>query len=310
MKKILFGFLVVLSSCIGENADVDSVGQEIMQVSIDMKEIEQEGIESRLVPNMSNGKYLWEANDTLGIFPNVGGQVEFPIASGYVGSSYAKFDGGGWALRSNHSYSAYYPFNFYNRNAKAIPVSYLGQVQDGDNSFAHMSNYLFLASAPMTAIGDALDFSLVHLGNMVELALTLPVAATYTSLDIYANSEIFPVNVTFNLHSSDLKQTNLKYANHLSLGLKNITTTTANQVVTVWMVFPVASDTAKTLTAVVTDINGRLYVADVYTSTGNPATVNFNRNKKRTLKASPVLTDGSKSVVEGWISDGTGFDWN
>ena len=310
MKKILLGLLVGLSSCVAEKTDIDSLGQEIMQVSVEMKAMELEGMESRLAYDTSTKKLLWELGDTLGIFPNVGGQVEFPIASNSVGTTYAKFDGGGWALRSNYSYSAYYPFNFYNRNVKAVPFSYMGQVQDGDNSVVHMGDYLFLASAPMTAQNGALDFNLGHLGNIIELALTLPVATTYTSLAVYTNSEIFPVNVTFNLQSSDLKQTNVKYANHLSLGLENITTTTANQVVTVWMVFPVASDTAKTLTAVVTDIHGRLYVADVYTSTGNPATVNFNRNKKRTLKASPVLTDGSKSVVEGWINEGVGFDWN
>lgn len=310
MKKILLGLLVGLSSCVAEKTDMDLVGQEIMQVSVEMKAMELEGMESRLAYETSTKKYLWEQGDTLGVFPNVGGQVEFPIASSNLGTTSAQFDGGGWALRSNYSYSAYYPFNFYNRNVKAVPFSYVGQVQDGDNSVAHMGDYLFLASAPMTAVDGALKFSLGHLGNIIELALTLPVATTYTLLDIYTNSEIFPVNVTFNLQSSDLKQTNVKYANHLSLGLENITTTTANQVVTVWMVFPVASDTAKTMTAVVTDIHGRLYVADVYTSTGNPATVNFNRNKKRTLKASPVLTDGSKSVVEGWINEGVGFDWN
>lgn len=307
MKKILLGLLVGFSSCVAENSDL---GQEIMEVSMEIKEVELDGAESRLAYETSTKQYLWEANDTLGIFPNTGGQVEFPINPNNVGTTHAKFDGGGWALKSNYSYSAYYPFNFYNRNAKAIPVSYLGQVQDGNNSVAHMGDYLFLASAPMKAVDGALDFSLGHLANITELALTMPVPATYTSLSVYTDSEIFPVNVTYNLHSSDLKQTNVKYANHLSLGLKNITTTSANQVVTVWIVFPVVADTSKALKVVVTDANGRLYAADVCTTAGGRATVYFNRNKKRTLKASPVLTDGSISTVEGWINNGTSFDWN
>ena len=307
MKKILLGLLVGFSSCVAENSDL---GQEIMEVSMEIKEVELDGAESRLAYETSTKQYLWEANDTLGVFPDAGGQVEFPINSDNVGTTYAKFDGGGWALRSNHTYSAYYPFNFYNRNAKAIPVSYMGQVQDGNNSGAHMGDYLFLASAPMKAVDGALDFSLGHLANITELALTMPVPATYTSLSVYTDSEIFPVNVTYNLHSSDLKQTNVKYANHLSLGLKNITTTSANQVVTVWIVFPVVADTSKALKVVVTDANGRLYAADVCTTAGGRATVYFNRNKKRTLKASPVLTDGSISTVEGWINNASGFDWN
>ena len=54
-------------------------------------------------------KVTWADADTIGIFPNQGGQVEFPIEAG-TESNQATFDGGGWALKSNSTYSAYYPY--------------------------------------------------------------------------------------------------------------------------------------------------------------------------------------------------------
>lgn len=301
MKKLWLALIAVLSACSADKTNNEALSeQEVRCVSVGIKDIENEGAESRVAYQSDTKKYLWEKNDTLGIFPNVGGQVEFPIDESNVGTSFAEFNGGGWALKANYYYSAYYPFNFYNRKVEAIPFSYLGQVQDGDASLAHLGDYLFMGASPTPVENGALTFDLGHLGNIIELSLTLPEAKTYTSLDVYTSSEIIPVKVNFNLKDSNLPQTSVEYSNRLSLGLKNIKTTSANQVVTVWMAFPVVSDAEKTLKAVVKDSQGYVYVADIYTSTGNPATVNFNRNKKRTLKASPVLTDGFTGGIEDW----------
>ena len=57
--------------------------------------------------------FNWAIGDTLGIFPNRGNQVEFPISAAQ-GTTSASFDGGGWALRNNASYAAYYPFSVWN----------------------------------------------------------------------------------------------------------------------------------------------------------------------------------------------------
>ena len=56
--------------------------------------------------------FNWAVGDTLGIFPNKGNQVEFPITE-VQGSTSATFDGGGWALRNDASYAAYYPFSVW-----------------------------------------------------------------------------------------------------------------------------------------------------------------------------------------------------
>ena len=51
---------------------------------------------------------VWSDKDTLGIFPTSGYQVPFPIES-QAGTKNAYFDGGGWGLMSDGTYSAYSP---------------------------------------------------------------------------------------------------------------------------------------------------------------------------------------------------------
>lgn len=305
MKKIGLALLVILSSCSAEK-ESSEMYQDVKQISVQIEEMVPEGSESRVLRN-DEGKFVWEKNDTLGIFPNVGGQVEFPIDAKFVGTSRAEFDGGGWALRNNYTYSAYCPFNFYNRNAQSIPVSYVVQTQNGNNSKSHLSDKIFMASPPVDVVDGGLTFQMKHLCTLTELTLTLPVVATYTSVDIYTSDEILPVEVAFNLKSAELTQTNIEYSNHYTVKLNNVKTTTKNEDVTVWFATPVVVDADKTLKAVVKDSQGYVYVADIITSSGNIATVNFKRANKRTLKASPILTDGFQGGIEDWVNDGQDY---
>lgn len=299
MRKIGVALIVVLSSCSVDKINNDFGGQDIKQISVNIEDIIEEGTGSRVIRE-NGGQFVWEANDTLGIFPNKGGQVEFPIDASNVGSSFAVFDGGGWALKSNYTYSAYCPFNFYNRDVKAIPFSYMKQVYDGQGTKGSLS-HLFMAAPPTIAENNSLTFNVKHLGTVTELTLTMPEATTYTSLDIYTSDKIFPVEVTFDLSSADLLQKNIKYSNHYSIELKNITTTTENEVVTVWFTTPVVVDKAKTLKVVVKDEKGNLYADDIRgVSSGNVAVVNFPRASKRSLKASPVQTTGIQAGIEDW----------
>ena len=302
MKKISLALIIVLSSCSVDKINNDSLYPEIKQISVNIEEMIEEGTGSRVIRD-DEGQFVWETNDTLGIFPSKGGQVEFPIEASYVGSSSAVFDGGGWALKSKYTYSAYCPFNFYNRNVKAVPFSYMNQVYDGKGTEVNMS-HLFMAAPPSIAENNSLTFKMKHLGTVTELKLTMPEPATYTSLEIYTSDKIFPVEVTFDLSSADLLQSNVKYSDRYSIKLENITTTVKDEHVTVWFTTPVVVDTEKTLKVMVEDEAGNLYSDDIRgSSSGNIAVVNFPRATKRTLKASPVLSNTSNTVtgsIENW----------
>lgn len=300
MKKILFLCLVGLCSC-ANNQDIAEISNDVVNdIEINILPLECD-VESRLLLT-TDYKRVWESNDTVGIFPNKGGQVEFPIAQENLGTTNAKFTGGGWGLKSGYTYSAYYPYNFYNRDATQIPFSYEGQVQNGSDTREHLSRFLLGVSQPSEVSNGALNFSMVHKAGIFTLTLTLPAAKTYTSLQLYADSEIIPIKKTFNILSPNEKVED--YSNCLTFGLENITTTTENQNVVIWMAFPSMSQSTKTLKAIVKDNNGYVYVGDVTRLNAKNGSFDFYldvvENKYYRLKASPVLSDGVSAGIEDW----------
>lgn len=314
MKKILFVFIVGLCSCANNQSIEEASDNEINSVEVSITPLEGD-VESRVLLDITDRLPKWQANDTIGIFPSKGGQVEFPVDANSVGTTKADFFGGGWALKAGYKYSAYYPFNFYNRNAQEIFFSYEGQVQDGHDTRDHMSNYTLMIASPTSATNGSLVFQMGYVGYFFRIGLTLPEAKTYTSLDLYADSEIIPVKKSYNLLAEKLTEKDVKFSNHFHVGLENITTTTANQEVRVWMAFPYMIAPGKTLKAVVKDSEGYVYVADVkrgdnlftFVSAEEDPKNGLARNSIYVLKASPVLTDGFSGGIEDWMSDGVDY---
>ena len=303
MKKILYFFLMGLCSC-SQNKEIIEVSEGVVEsVNVSIVPIEYD-VDSRLALSLnSNGfDYLWEDNDTIGVFPSKGGQVEFPITkeSG-VGTTFAKFNGGGWGLKGGYTYSAYYPYNFYNRDVLKIPFSYEGQVQDGSGSKKNLGRYLLSIAEPERVENGALNFKLMHVGCFFWLTLTMPEAGTFTSLDIYADSEIIPVKKTYDILSGDLSETIVDCSNCLHVDLKNITTSSNGEKVEIWVAFPTMSQSTKTLMALVTDSRGNKYKGEIVRSNGNPFYLELGRNKGYQVKASPLLTNsGVTGCIENW----------
>lgn len=308
MKKYLFASLLGLCSCTDNQVMTENQDDDVKSVGVRIAEIEGE-ISSRMEVT-DRMEYLWELTDTLGIFPSKGGQVEFPITEESVSNDrkYAFFTGGGWALKGGYSYSAYNPYNFYNRDATAIPFSYEGQVQTGTDNRKHLSAYTLLIAPPTTVQSGKIEFNLKNVGCLLRLDLTLPAAKTYKTLKLFADSEIIPVKKSFNILSSDISEKVISTSNHLTFGLKNITTTSANQQVRLWVSFPTMKQPSKTLKAVVTDSNGYVYVGDVLVSKdGSAFYLDLARNSGKGVKASPILTDGFHGGIEDWVNDGNDY---
>ena len=307
MKKYLFLSLLGLCSCTENQIANENLNEDVKSVGIRIAEIEEE-VSSRMEVT-DRMEYLWEFTDTLGIFPSKGGQVEFPITEESVSEDrkYAFFEGGGWALKGGYSYSAYNPYNFYNRDATAIPFSYEGQVQTGTDNRTHLSKYTLLIAPPTTVQSGKIEFNLKNVGCLLRLDLTLPEAKTYKSLKLYADSDIIPVKKTFNILTSDISEKVVSTSNHLTFGLDNITTTAPNQQIRLWISFPTMQQPNKTLKAVVTDSNGYVYVGSVFSNNGSEFYLDLARNKGKGVKASPVLTDGFQGGIEDWVNDGQDY---
>ena len=172
--------------------------------------------------SLSGGtNFVWSAADTAGVFPSTGAQVFFTMEAG-EGASSAPFDGGGWGLLASENYYSYYPFvgNIYLDRNK-IPVSYLGQVQVGASSSAHIGKCDFMYSKGELQ-GQDLSFRYHHMSCIIRANVTLP-AGTYTKLAVTAPSNLFVTKGWFNLMAETPAIVGTLYANQLGIDLESVT---------------------------------------------------------------------------------------
>ena len=179
----------------------------------------------------------WASGDTIGIFPNEGAQVEFPIED-ITDSHEATFDGGGWALRASSSYAAYYPFskeNYY-RDNQTIWLDYTGQTQTANGSISHLAQYDFQATnLTKTNSSGFLNFQFKHLGALLLFRLTVPKPGVYTSLTLSVPSCDFVKYACLDVSGSEYKITPRETSESVTLNLDNIQLTSANSVLTAYM---------------------------------------------------------------------------
>jgi len=158
----------------------------------------------------------WNDHDTLGIFPQAGLQIPFPISSkNAADASYAKFNGGDWCLKKNSYYAAYYPYTrraFLEETPGVVPVSYVGQKQIANNSTSLLGNFDFLATDFEKALPEVMEdgvvvdggyihFIMHHLGTIMRLEFKAPIAAHLKKITLTSTAEEFGNEVKFNLNS-------------------------------------------------------------------------------------------------------------
>jgi len=203
MKSKLFEWSVMTTllcalSCTGESVieEVDqgtASNQKTIEVVMPPVEEGDEREETRtnITPDM---QITWGANDTIGIFPDVGDQVHYAISGG-AGSMVATFTGGAWGLKDNRIYDAYFPYARVNSldadGRKKIPVSFYSQYQDGNNSTAHLGKYDYMAAkGEMTSAGKV-SLPMQHLVTFLQFNITLPKDASVASLYLYSEKNGF-----------------------------------------------------------------------------------------------------------------------
>lgn len=228
---------------------------------------------------------VWAEGDVLGIYPIGGDQVSFPLSDG-VGTTTAQFDGGSWALRGTYKYAAYYPFSTdcYTIDQTAIPVSYLGQVQTGNNSTAHLAAYDFMAAAgTQPSSNGSVDLQFNHVGCFLRMQLTMPNAGTYTSVSIETDGGSFTTQGTVNLAAATPALSATATSEKLTLGLNNVTTTEANQTIVLYMMVAPGNLSTHTLTFTVEDDAENTYTK---TAAGKNMVATYAYDYSLTLEAS------------------------
>ncbi len=172
---------------------------------------------------LGQGEFIWSATDTVGIFPDDGAQVYYSMTGG-AGANSAQFDGGGWAFKPGSVYYSYFPVLYDMLTDKThIPVSYLGQRQNGTNSTL-LGKYDYMYTEASQAEGGVVAFGYKHLGCIIRPKVTLP-AGTYTKLAVTAPSAVFATEGWFNLLADEPSIVPSKFANQISIDLDNVTLT-------------------------------------------------------------------------------------
>ena len=248
-------FLSFLASCTSVIDEMTSEGDgEIQKVTICLSDSDI-SVNSRMNIAVSGSvKYYWENTDTIGIFPDDGYQVAFPLKTSGESSS-ATFTGGGWALKSSSTYAAYYPFEYNYRRSDSIPVSYLGQKQIGNKSSALADKYNYMSAVGNKPAEGSLNFDMKRLGRFIILKFNLAEPTTLTSVKLIASESVFTTKGYFNLWANTHSIIPLEKSNSLTIDLEDIETTIANEEVTIYFCMPPVNLSGENLTLEVTDEN-------------------------------------------------------
>lgn len=208
--------------------------------------------------------FSWAEGDKIGIFPLAqaegSDQVGLDIHSG-AGTNKATFTGGGWALRTDVTYAAYYPYQLASAEQGVtnteIVFDYGGQCQTGNATLSHLGAHDFMATIGTIAVnkaqaGDAedwaLDFDFYHMNSVAQFNLTLPVAIVVNKLTLRCDEAIFWQKGKLDLSSGSMPMEGdapvFSYTmqgdavNQLQMALKDISTTEQTKVLTLYMNLP------------------------------------------------------------------------
>lgn len=206
-----------------------------------------------------NLQLVWSDKDTLGIFPSSGYQVPFPIAA-QAGTKNAYFDGGGWGLMSNGTYSAYSPLigNLY-LNKTEIPLVLLTQVQNGNGSFAHLNKYDYMAAVNATVNQNGgIDFNFEHLVAILHMQIRMPQAGKYKYV-ILETSDKFTTEAKLDLSDGSVTMTKQSPIQAMKLENVEVDDSDPNHVLDIYMSILPADLTGKILYTKIYDENNNCY---------------------------------------------------
>ena len=254
---LLAAFALLASSCMVETLQdpLDgSVPSEVFFSTPSIPIVSEDGPSTKVSVSpvdASNYLYLWEAADTVGVFPSSGSQVFFSMSEG-AGTTLARFDGDAWSLRGDVDYYSYYPFvgDMY-LDSSHVPVHFTGQHQASTSSFSGCN--IYMASSSTTTIEGELGFSLEMLNTMLRFDMTLP-EGTYTKLTLSLNEPLFVKEGYYNLSSPSIVAEH--YTKTQEVVLDNFTVSSANS--------PVSIYTAQAPL----DLRGQAMTVSVYSSDG------------------------------------------
>ena len=144
--------------------------------------------------NQGIASFKWAAGDEVGIFAfdgkgnKQGDQVYFTIVPDPADPQAAEavFDGGGWQIKKDMNYIAYYPFiDKFRMDPTKIDVSFTGQAIHQKGDYAQLAKFDYMVTAPkqQAEINGGMHFQFKHLATLGVLRFK----AASTEWDIEGN---------------------------------------------------------------------------------------------------------------------------
>lgn len=308
MKKLLqLSILLSLSiACSEHKQAIDNIVEtdEITHISFTIPscEFEDEDVDTKVTVSRDNSgtNFLWEITDTLGIFANEGCQLYFCLEDGNGGGSSASFDGGGWAMKREANYYSYLPFVAdYYIDKKKIPITFLGQKQEGNatETFGDIGKYWYMAcKGVLSQDGTSLSFKFDYLG-LVNRIIVPVVEGTYESLTLNAGSNCIAYEGTFNGIEIDKEINDAKYTDKLTIKLEDVSFDSRGTLY-VYMVTPPFKNLGGQISYEVRKTDGTVLCASTAGKNYNPGAAAQKPNFSIYPQASTVSGKGGSTTLE------------
>ena len=268
IKHLLFlCFLSVLVACsedtfipqseISPNANGNSV--DLISMVVPDIEMDDAATRSKLIDDGTGLKFAWQENDAIGIVPMSGNPLRFPINADNAGKSTAIFDGGGWALRTDMKYAAFFPINEKNQGTdiKHIVIDYAGQTQ------GNYMKYDFLATGAVKPSDGQVTFNMKRLSAILKISISMPAGSTSRYGTLIAPEESFGVKGVLDLSGNEPVYTPTGRTKFINTDLGIEKSSDIAWTYEVYMMIPPTNLSGKTLTFRLTSDAGYAYEAEL-----------------------------------------------
>lgn len=222
-------------------------------------EMDDAATRSKLFDDGTGLKFAWQENDAIGIVPMSGNPLRFPINADNAGKSTAIFDGGGWALRTDMKYAAFFPINEKNQGTdiKHIVIDYAGQTQ------GNYMKYDFLATGAVKPSDGQVTFNMKRLSAILKISISMPAGSTSRYGTLVAPEEAFDVKGVLDLSGNEPIYSPLGKTKFINTDLGIEKTSASAWTYEVYMMIPPTNLSGKTLTFRLTSDRGYAYEAEL-----------------------------------------------
>ena len=252
--------LLLLASCSSELMDVAETksNDNVEKVILRSKPFEyDDDTRTSLMATDKGISFAWASYDALGVFPispetNNQAEQKLNVLDG-ADAHFATFDGADWALNRKNTYAAYCPYNGKlpaSTPHTAVPIDMKGQ--DGTlETIGKKYDYMYAPSSFVeTTLSDGTPFEVVfdfkHAISIVQLKLTMPVAATWKNIKLSntTGKKVWTTNATMNVADGTITSTATSAS--INLALDNVVTTEDNKTLTLYVAaLPTVIETLK-----------------------------------------------------------------